>query len=106
VDPVIAQIEAAKEVGAEKIEIHTGEFANARHPARQRELLEEVRSAAKLARELGMGVNAGHGLNYVNIIPFREIEEIEEVSIGHAIIARALFVGMDRAVREMRELVK
>jgi pyridoxine 5-phosphate synthase len=105
VDPVIAQIEAAKEVGADKIEIHTGEYANARHPRRQGELLEVVRAAARLARELGMGVNAGHGLNYVNIVPFRGIEEVEEVSIGHAIIARALFVGMDRAVREMRELV-
>lgn len=106
VDPVIRQIEAAREVGADKIEIHTGEYANARVPTKQLQLLEEIRTAARLARELGMGVNAGHGLNYTNIRPFRTIEEVEEVSIGHAIIARAMFVGMGRAVKEMIECVR
>lgn len=106
IDPVLEQIEAAAEVGADKIEIHTGEYARARTEREQMELLEVVRMAARRARELGMGVNAGHGLNYLNIIPFRTIEEIEEVSIGHAIIARAMFVGLDRAVREMVELVR
>ena len=70
------------------------------------ELLEIVRTAARRARELGMGVNAGHGLNYLNIIPFREITEVEEVSIGHSIISRAVFVGLDRAVREMIALTR
>ena len=69
------------------------------------ELLEVIGSAARLARELGLGVNAGHGLNYQNILPIKTVEEIEEVSIGHAIISRAMFVGLDRAVREMRELL-
>jgi pyridoxine 5-phosphate synthase len=93
-------------VEAYKIEIHTGAYANARSEQEQLELLEAVRAAAQKARGLGMGVNAGHGLNYLNIIPFRSIEEIEEVSIGHSIISRAVFVGMDRAVREMIELVR
>ena len=106
VDPEPAQIEAAKEIGADKIEIHTGAYANARNESQQRECLEVVRAAAQMARGFGLGVNAGHGLNYLNIIPFREIEEIEEVSIGHAIIARAVLVGMERAVKEMRDLVR
>jgi pyridoxine 5-phosphate synthase len=105
VDPVVEQIEAAREVEADKIEIHTGEYANARTERQQLELLEVVRTAAQHAAELGMGINAGHGLNYLNIIPFRTIEEIEEVSIGHAVISRAVFVGLDRAVREMVGLV-
>jgi len=101
IDPVLEQIDTAAEVDADKIEIHTGEYANARSEREQMELLEVVRTAAKHARGLGMGVNAGHGLNYLNITPFRTIEEIEEVSIGHAVISRALFVGLDRAVRDM-----
>ena len=106
IDPVMEQIEAAKETGADKIEIHTGEFANARTEEEQRRLLEVVRTAARAARDMGLGVNAGHGLNYLNIRLFCEIAEIEEVSIGHAIISRAVFVGLERAVREMRALVR
>jgi pyridoxine 5-phosphate synthase len=105
IDPVAEQIEASREVEADKIEIHTGEYANARTEQQQTELLEIVRRTAQHASELGMGVNAGHGLNYINIKPFRTIEEIEEVSIGHAIMARAVFVGLDRAVREMVEIL-
>jgi len=106
IDPVLEQVEAAAEIEADKIEIHTGEYANARSEREQAELLEVIRTAARRARELGMGVNAGHGLDYLNIIPFRSVEEIEEVSIGHSIISRAVFVGLDRAVREMVELVR
>ncbi len=106
VDPVPDQIESCKDVGAEKIEIHTGEYANARNEREQLERLTIVRSAARMAQELGLGVNAGHGLNYLNILPFKTITEIEEVSIGHAIIARAVFVGLERAVKEMLALVK
>ena len=105
VDPLAEQIEAAREIGADKIEIHTGAYANARTEDQQRELLEVVRASARMARELGLGVNAGHGLNYLNVIPFRAITEIDEVSIGHAVIARAVFVGIDRAVKEMLALV-
>ncbi len=105
VDPVPDQIKAARDIDADTIEIHTGEYANARSENQQVELLEEIRSAAKLARELDLGVNAGHGLNYQNILRIKTVGEIEEVSIGHAIIARATFVGIDRAVREMRQLL-
>ena len=106
IDPVLQQIEAARETGADKIEIHTGEYANARTEEKRRQLLDVVRDAARRARELGMGVNAGHGLNYLNLSPIRAITEIEEVSIGHAVIARALFAGMDRAVKEMLALTR
>ena len=106
IDPVPQQIEAARETGADKIEIHTGEYANARTEEKRRQLLDVVRDAARRARELGMGVNAGHGLNYLNLSPVRTITEIEEVSVGHAVIARALFVGMDRAVKEMLALTR
>jgi pyridoxine 5-phosphate synthase len=106
VDPVAAQIEAAHEVGADMIEIHTGEYANARSERDQLDALAAVREAARIAREAGLGVNAGHGLNYVNITPLRAIEEIEEVSIGHAIISRALFTGLEEAVRDMVRLLR
>jgi pyridoxine 5-phosphate synthase len=105
VDPVHDQINAARDIDADTIEIHTGEYANARNQDQQMELLEVIGSAARLARELGLGVNAGHGLNYQNILPIKTVEEIEEVSIGHAIVSRAMFIGLDRAVREMRELL-
>jgi pyridoxine 5-phosphate synthase len=106
VDPVAEQIDAAREVDADKIEIHTGEYANARSEGQQLELLEIVRATARQARSLGLGVNAGHGLNYLNITLFRTVEEIEEVSVGHAVISRALFVGLDAAVRDMVRLVR
>jgi pyridoxine 5-phosphate synthase len=105
VDPVPDQINAARDVNADTIELHTGEYANARGQNQQTELLEDIRSAARLARKLDLGVNAGHGLNYQNILPIKTVAEIEEVSIGHAVISRAVFVGLDRAVREMRELL-
>lgn len=106
IDPIPEQIETAKEIGADKIEIHTGEFANSRNEREQRKHLEVIRGAAELAAELGLGINAGHGLNCANVSLIRKISQIEEVSIGHALISRAIFVGMDRAVREMVELVK
>lgn len=106
VDPIPDQIETARDIGADKIEIHTGEFANARNEYEQLERLEVVRKAAELASKVGLGVNAGHGLNYVNIKLIRQIPQIEEVSIGHALVSRAVFVGLERAVREMVDLVK
>jgi pyridoxine 5-phosphate synthase len=106
IDPVLEQIDVAREIEADKIEIHTGEFANARTEREQHELLERVRSAAKHAREHGLGINAGHGLNYLNVQLMCSIAEIDEMSIGHSIISRAVFVGLDRAVREMLALVR
>jgi pyridoxine 5-phosphate synthase len=105
VDPIPTQIEAAKQTGADKIEIHTGAYANSLGNGQQRQHLEGVRAAGRLARELGLGVNAGHGLNYLNITPLRSLHDIDEVSIGHAVISRAVFVGIERAVREMLALV-
>lgn len=106
VDPIADQINAASEVGADMIEIHTGEYANARTEREQLALLEIVRAGARLGSELGMVVNAGHGLNYFNVKPITTISEISEISIGHAVICRAVFVGLERAVREMKELVQ
>lgn len=106
VDPVPAQIEASKEIAADFVEIHTGEYADAPSERDQRTQLARVQKAARLARSLGMGVNAGHGLNYLNIVPVVAIQEIDEVSIGHAVITRAMVVGLARAVEEMGELVQ
>jgi pyridoxine 5-phosphate synthase len=106
VDPLQEQIEASHEIGADKIEIHTGEFANARSEEEQFDRRELVREAAEMGKRLGMGVNAGHGLNYLNIGLIRSIPEIDEVSIGHAVLSRAILVGLDSAVREMLALVK
>ncbi len=101
VDPVRAQLQAAKRVGAEVVELHTGRFAEAVTAEQRRLSLEELRDAARCAYGLGLTVHAGHGVDYDNIRWLREIAEIEEFSIGHAIIARAIFVGMVEAVREM-----
>lgn len=106
VDPVKEQIEAAAEINADYIEIHTGFYANTISEEEAMEELEKIREAAKLGKKLNLGVNAGHGLNYLNIIPLREIKEIDEVSIGHAIIAKAVFIGLENAVKEMIRLVK
>jgi pyridoxine 5-phosphate synthase len=106
VDPVPAQIDASVGAGADMIEIHTGEYAGARSTAVRRKRLAAVRAAAVYARSLGLGVNAGHGLDYDNIAPVARIDEIAEVSIGHAVIARALVVGMEKAVREMVVLIR
>jgi pyridoxine 5-phosphate synthase len=106
VDPNQEQIKAANKTGADCIEIHTGAYAEAAGwTAREREL-EAIDTAIKLARKVGLGVNAGHGLNYVNIKPLAAIGGIEEYNIGHAIIARAMLVGLDRAVKDMVELIK
>jgi pyridoxine 5-phosphate synthase len=105
IEPDIAQIDAAAEINADYIEIHTGVFANAIAEADQFDELEKIRIAAKHAKKLGLGVNAGHGLNYQNIKIFRELEHIDEVSIGHAVIARAVFTGLNEAVREMIRLI-
>jgi pyridoxine 5-phosphate synthase len=105
IDPDTAQIEAARRVGAPVIELHTGTYANASGEARVHEL-ERVRSAAALGASLGLVVNAGHGLNYHNVEPIAAIREIVELNIGHAIIARAVFDGLPRAVREMKDLMR
>lgn len=106
VEPERAQIEAAKEVGAEMVELHTGEYANAHTERQRQELLVKIQSAAQYGKTLGLGVNAGHGLNYINTYPVAAMREIDELSIGHAIMSRALFVGLTQAVQEMLRIVK
>lgn len=106
VEPDINQIDAAVEINADIVELHTGNYANAIEEDEMYDELERIRQAAKHAKKLGLGVNAGHGLNYLNIKEFKAIEDIDEVSIGQAIIARAVFVGVEKAVKEMIELLK
>ena len=105
VDPALRQLQAAQAVGARLIELHTGRYANGRTPqARARELAALAR-AATAAKGLGLRVAAGHGLNYRNVGGVLKIPEIEELNIGFAIVARALSVGLGRAVEEMARLV-
>ncbi|MBM4293464.1 MAG: pyridoxine 5'-phosphate synthase [Deltaproteobacteria bacterium] len=105
VDPVARQIEAAKDAGAGWVELHTGAYAEAKSEDEAQALFEELLLSARHARILGLRVKCGHGLNYQNIKRFRGHGEFEEFSIGHAIIARAVLVGIERAVREMVVLV-
>ncbi len=105
IDPDAAQVEAAQRAGAPVIELHTGTYADTEGAARAREF-ERVRSAARLAASLGLTVNAGHGLNYHNVQPIAAIPEIVELNIGHAIVARAIFDGLPKAVRDMKELMR
>lgn len=105
IDPDPNQIKGAHKVSADLIEIHTGRYANSRGKERQTEL-HQIMEAAKLASKLGMGVNAGHGLDYTNVAAISQIPEIEELNIGHSIISRAVLVGMERAVREMKSLIR
>ena len=104
IDPAQTQIETAKEVGADAIEIHTGAYCNVATAARQRELA-AIADVAALARRLGLEVHAGHGLDYGNVLPIAKISEIVELNIGHSIIARAVIVGISQAVTEMKELL-
>jgi pyridoxine 5-phosphate synthase len=105
IDPDASQIEAAQRAGAPVVELHTGAYAEAAGSARAIEL-ERVRSAAKRAASLGMTVNAGHGLHYHNVQPIAAIREIVELNIGHSIVSRALFDGLSKAVRDMKELMR
>ncbi len=106
VDPVARQIEAAKDAGADWVELHTGAYAEAKSEDEAQGLFEELLLSARHARSLGLRVKCGHGLNYRNIKRFRGHDEFEEFSIGHAIIALAVLVGIERAVRDMVELIK
>jgi pyridoxine 5-phosphate synthase len=106
VDADPAQIRAAQEAGADIIELHTGHYADAKNEKEALQLFERIVIGAQLGVQLGLKVSAGHGLNYINIKQFQGLEEIEEYSIGHSIIARAVYVGLDQAVREMVALVE
>jgi pyridoxine 5-phosphate synthase len=104
IDPVKEQIECAKRTGAHAIEIHTGTYCNACPSTRENERAPIV-NAASLAANLGLEVHAGHGLDYENVLPVAQISQIVELNIGHSIVARAVMVGIEQAVREMKELL-
>jgi pyridoxine 5-phosphate synthase len=105
IDPEDVALRASADLGVEAIELHTGEYANAggSERAAQRDRLAR---AAALGRSLGLAVHAGHGLTYLNVAPIATIPEIEELNIGHSIVSHAVFVGLDRAVAEMKELIR
>jgi pyridoxine 5-phosphate synthase len=105
IDPDADAVRASHALGADAVELHTGEFANARGAERP-EQVGRLRRAAALGRSLGLAVHAGHGLTYENVHPVAAIEEIEELNVGHSIVSRAVLVGMERAVREMVETVR
>lgn len=106
IDPQVEQIEASRDVGGDAIEIHTGAYCEAKTPQQVNEELKTVIGAARKAHALGLEVKAGHGLNYVNVGPIADIPEISELSIGHCIVARAVLVGMEQAVRDMIALIQ
>jgi pyridoxine 5-phosphate synthase len=106
IDPVDSQIAASKETGAEMVELHTGRYSGAPTEAARIEELKKVILAAKMASNLGLLVNAGHGLHYHNVVDIAAIPEIEELAIGHSIVARAVFVGLDGAVKDMLALIQ
>jgi pyridoxine 5-phosphate synthase len=103
-DPDAKQIDAAKQLGADAVELHTGQYALARGAA-QHEQLVALTNASKLVSDLGMTLHAGHGLNYQNVVPIARIPKMHELNIGHAIVSRSVFIGLERAVREMKELI-
>jgi pyridoxine 5-phosphate synthase len=106
IDPQKDQIKASEDVGAEVIEIHTGHYCDAKTAALEDVELKKILDAVAEASHRNLQIAAGHGLNYVNVRRIAEIKEIEELNIGHSIIARAVLVGLDRAVREMIESIR
>ncbi|MDX1948793.1 MAG: pyridoxine 5'-phosphate synthase [Pirellulaceae bacterium] len=104
-DPDPEQIALAKELGADAVELHTGQYALARGTAQEQELV-ALTTAGKLISDLGLTLHAGHGLNYHNVVPVARIPRMHELNIGHSIVARAVLVGLERAVREMKALVE
>ena len=105
IDPDSGAIERSKELGVDAVELHTGEYALARAAAARDAQLERLVAAARKARDLDLDVHAGHGLTYENVRPVAAIEDIEELNIGHSMISRAIFTGLDEAVREMRAVL-
>lgn len=101
VDPTLEQVDAAAELAVEMVELHTGKLANAFSEKIEKQELENLQAAAKAASELKLQVNAGHGINYTNIALIHQISHLTELNIGHSIVSRAMFVGLDAAVRQM-----
>lgn len=105
IEPDLNQVKAAHKIAADFVELHTGRYANATRSKEADAEFDAITHAAKLAYKLGMGVNAGHGLNYRNVKRLTNIPEIVEYNIGHSIIARAVLVGLEQAVKEMKALL-
>jgi pyridoxine 5-phosphate synthase len=106
IDPDLDQVKASHKVSADRVELHTGRYCEAHNDKERQRELGRIIDVAKAATRLGMGCAAGHGLNYDNVRAVARIAEIDELNIGHAIVARAVLVGFDRAVREMVELLR
>jgi pyridoxine 5-phosphate synthase len=106
IDPDVRQADAARKLGATAVEFHTGAYADAATPAAAAKQLDELVLAAAHAVALGLHVHMGHGLNYLNVKPVVRIAGVEELNIGHSIVSRAVLVGMERAVREMKEAIR
>lgn len=106
VDADPEQLKASHDCNADIVEIHTGHYSGARSEPEAIQLFERVAEAVKSAADLNLGISAGHGLNYLNIKRFKSLPQIEEYSIGHSIVARAVLVGFERAVHEMIRLVR
>jgi pyridoxine 5-phosphate synthase len=106
IDPDLDQVKAAHRAEAGVVEFHTGRYCGARLASDRRKELSRLVDACKAASKLGLVVAAGHGLNYQNVLPVAALPEIEELNIGHAIVSRAVLVGFERAVREMKELIR
>lgn len=105
IDPDLGIVRRAAELGAVAIELHTGEFANADGADRGRQV-ERLQAASELGRELGLAVHAGHGLTYENVTPVAALRGCEELNIGHSVVSRAVLVGLERAVREMKQIIR
>jgi len=105
VDPDLEQIKASHRADAQAVELHTGRYCEARNAQERARELARVVEAARSAARLGLRVAAGHGLDYWNVRPVAEIEEITELNIGYAIVCRAVLTGLERAVRDMKELI-
>lgn len=105
-DPDVRQLELAAELGADAVELHTGQYALAQGEAAVRDELARLIAAGRTVRAAGLALHAGHGLDYLNVRPVAAIEGIAELNIGHSIVARALMVGFEKAVREMKRLIR
>jgi pyridoxine 5-phosphate synthase len=105
IDPDPRQIQVSKEMGAQAVELHTGRYADAKSDAEQNHELEQLFTAGRAAIEQGLLLHMGHGLTYRNVTRVAQISNVSELNIGHSIVARAVLVGLERAVREMKELV-
>lgn len=105
IDPNVDVMKIAKDIGADYVEIHTGKYADAINEIIRKEELKNIEDATRAAKALGLKVNAGHGLDYQNVSAVAKIKDIVELNIGHAIVSRAVFVGIEQAVKEMKELM-